>query len=50
MIFFFVDFKTDSSEKFGDELYDAVRSKQEDDNGFDSPVENKFSSSATPLR
>ncbi|XP_074611971.1 uncharacterized protein LOC141866376 isoform X4 [Acropora palmata] len=46
------DFKTESAEKFGEELYEAVGSKTEGnksgDDGFDSPVESKFSSSATP--
>ncbi|XP_015776805.1 PREDICTED: DNA ligase 1-like [Acropora digitifera] len=49
---FFVDFKTESAEKFGEEVYEAVGSKTEGnksgDDGFDSPVESKFSSSATP--
>lgn len=56
MLFLSADFRAEGGQKFGEEMYEAVSHGQakEDsrsgDNGFDSPVENKFSPSATPPR
>ena len=53
----FVDFSAGDGKKFGEEIYEAVGSKDEIeeeytncDDGFDSPIETKFSPSVTSPR